>query len=201
MLMRKHPILASIAIFTVVNSVCAIPSRSELTTLAERTLDRRDFDGAANKAYDISGLAKRAVNPVPPRDNNLTAQVKPAAHRLTQLIGLVDKQVVMLTQMIQGSGPSPHMPQVIAVTKEYGRLLQAQQPELMTIWNAFPNDAKVTNATATIRTKGQDYTNAVMDIRSATDQATLKSKFNIAMTQRPTIEAATSALVTVANSA
>ncbi|KAH9441273.1 hypothetical protein Pst134EB_029936 [Puccinia striiformis f. sp. tritici] len=136
-----------------------------------------DFDGAANKAYDISGLAKRAVNPVPPRDNNLTAQ------------------------MIQGSGPSPHMPQVIAVTKEYGRLLQAQQPELMTIWNAFPNDAKVTNATATIRTKGQDYTNAVMDIRSATDQATLKSKFNIAMTQRPTIEAATSALVTVANSA
>jgi len=200
MFIRKYFILASIAIFTVANSVCAIPSR-ELTTLAERTLGRRDFDGASNTAYDISGLAKRTVNPVPPRDNSLIAQVKGAAHRLTQLTGLVDKQVVMLTQMIQGSGPSLHIPQVIAVTKEYGRLLQAQQPELMTIWNAFPNDARVTKATATIQTKGPNYINAIIDIRLATDQATVKSKFNIAMTQRPPIEAATSALVAIANSA
>ncbi|KAH9447246.1 hypothetical protein Pst134EA_029279 [Puccinia striiformis f. sp. tritici] len=170
MSLRNYFILASIAICAVVNSVGAIPSPSEPTTLGEQTLERRDFYGAANNAYDIAGLAKRSP------------------------------QVVMLSQMTQGSGPSFGMSQVVAATKEWMRLLHSQETEILIICNAFPTDARVTDAMAALGA-GQDYANAIIDIRSATNQATARSKFNIALTYRSPIEAAIRTLVNIANSA
>ncbi|KNE90366.1 hypothetical protein PSHT_00476 [Puccinia striiformis] len=191
MFMRKYSILASIAICAVVSSVGAIPSPSEPTTLREQTLERRDFDGAPNKAYDITALAKRspyAVNPMPPKDISAIATAKAAAGRLTRRIGLVNRQVVMLTQMIQGSGPRFSISQVVAVTKEWMRLIHSQEPEILAICSAFPDEV-VTNAMTTLWDKGQTYANAIIDIRSATNQATARSKFNIALTYRSPIEA------------
>ncbi|KAH9441275.1 hypothetical protein KEM48_009186 [Puccinia striiformis f. sp. tritici PST-130] len=203
MSLRNYFILASIAICAVVNSVGAIPSPSEPTTLGEQTLERRDFYGAANNAYDIAGLAKRspyAVSPAPPQDNSLIASAKVSARRLIRLTGLENRQVVMLSQMTQGSGPSFGMSQVVAATKEWMRLLHSQETEILIICNAFPTDARVTDAMAALGA-GQDYANAIIDIRSATDQATARSKFNVAMTYRSGIEAAIRTLVNIANSA
>jgi hypothetical protein len=64
----------------------------------------RYLDGIVNKAYDISGLVKRAAQVYPRQDNALILKAKYAAGQLKQLSGEVDGQVARLTELSQGTG-------------------------------------------------------------------------------------------------
>ncbi|KAI9611731.1 hypothetical protein KEM48_004473 [Puccinia striiformis f. sp. tritici PST-130] len=153
MLTNSYFISISLAyIFTVMNSVCGIPYRSQTaTTRAELTLERR-----GSSADQSDGAVK----------------------------GQADK----LTKFSQGTGTKIDGVQLAAIIDRYRKLLEDEQPHVITIEDAFLDDSRVTIAMRTLRTKATPFFDALGDIKTATDRASLRSKLLIATRQRPDID-------------
>ncbi|KAI9605863.1 hypothetical protein H4Q26_004232 [Puccinia striiformis f. sp. tritici PST-130] len=123
---------------------------------AELTLERRDFHGIMSKAHGISGLTKREAKLDPPNDT-LIPKAKVAALLLTNLMGAVKGQADRLTKFSQATGTKIDGVQLAAIIDWYRKLLEDEQPHVITIEDAFLDDSRVTIAMRTLRTKATPF--------------------------------------------